>query len=146
MGIVRILMRAHTKSRYGRFPLVTAHLLRRERKGLSRKFGERFRCRNQLIVAGAVHLNECDLQFGCNVPKNDDMGPQAAFAAVGSSRQSTSSCASSFLLYGALTVVRTRRGLFICVTISLPSQYRIDLGEPTPPNSLRGQLFAFCSV
>src|SRR5882757_1458753 len=70
---------------------------------------------------------------GSTSPKNDDIGPQAAFAAAGSSRQWTRPCASSFLLYGAFTVARTRRGLFICFTdvmsIRLTQEYLYRLDD-----------------
>src|SRR5215218_4056719 len=74
---------------------------------------------------------------GFTSPKNADIGPHAAFAESGSSRHETSPCASSFLLYDAFTVVRTRLGPFICFTAM--GQIEFTQGYLYPLNRLRNE-------
>ena len=67
---------------------------RRKRIRLARIRGKRLRCGDELRVRDTVDLGKGNLKL--NIAKNDDMGPHAALAAFGSSRQWTSSCVQLF--------------------------------------------------
>ena len=76
-----------------------------------------------VVMSSALLMCNAPAKAFCNSgatsPKNADICPGQALATSGWIRQWASVCASSFLLYGAFTVVRTDAGnLLMTFTVS----------------------------